>query len=223
MSNVHRIGDWNNDNPSGSVQQGSQPPSNVANSILMMTGNDASDGSMYPAINKVLAPNYTPKSFIFIISMLQIILFFFELIIGAWLEDGAFVKGNDMAGPSSNTLKLMGGKYLPCIQNGEIYRFFTPALLHAGILHIFTNLVSQTMIGYSCELHWGTYRMAMFYFGTAFGATLLSCVGSPGSVSVGASGALLGIIGAYMSWILLNWNNRDLLPQPCPRMCTMIT
>ena len=26
-----------------------------------------------------------------------------------------------------------------------------------------------------------------------------------------------------MSWILLNWNNRDLLPQPCPRMCTMIT
>ena len=42
-------------------------------------------------------------------------------------------------------------------------------------------------------------------------------------MSVGASGALLGIIGAYMAWILLNWNNRDILPQPCPRMCTMIT
>ena len=40
---------------------------------------------------------------------------------------------------------------------------------------------------------------------------------------MGASGALLGIIGAYMAWILLNWNNRDLLPQPCPRMCTMLT
>ncbi len=42
-------------------------------------------------------------------------------------------------------------------------------------------------------------------------------------MSVGASGALLGIIGAYMAWILLNWNNREILPQPCPRMCTMIT
>merc|ERR1711997_244531 len=58
--------------------------------------------------------------------------------------------------------------------------------------------------------------MASFYFATAFGATLLSSVASPASVSVGAS-------GAYMAWILLNWNNRDILPQPCPRMCTMIT
>ena len=65
---------------------------------------------------------------------------------------GAFVQGNDMAGPSSECLKWMGGKYLPCIQN-EVYRFFT-RLLHAGILHIFTNLVSQTMIGYTPELHW---------------------------------------------------------------------
>jgi len=178
---------------------------------------------MYPPINKVLAPNYTAKSFIFVISMIQVVAFCMELFVGATVEDGAFVEGNDMAGPSSATLKLMGGKYLPCIQDGEVYRFLTPALLHSGILHLFTNMVSQTMIGYTCELHWGTTRMLMFYFGTAFGATLMSCVGAPGSVSVGASGALLGIIGAYMAWILLNWNNRDLLPQPCPRMCTMIT
>eukprot|EP01084_Bolivina_argentea_P046325 85310_1 len=229
MSNIHRIGDLANDNAAqGSRAQRVQGASGEQNNgagpnIFMMSGNDGSGASMYPPINKVLAPNYTPKSFIFIITMLQLILFGMELVTGQLLEDGAFVEGNDMAGPSSTTLKVMGAKYLPCIQNGELYRFFTPALLHAGILHIFTNLISQTMIGYTCELHWGSLRMAMFYMGTAFGATLLSCVGAPGSVSVGASGALLGIIGAYMAWILLNWNNRDLLPQPCPRMCTMIT
>eukprot|EP00484_Ammonia_sp_Unknown_P001533 CAMPEP_0197021492 /NCGR_PEP_ID=MMETSP1384-20130603/2380_1 /TAXON_ID=29189 /ORGANISM="Ammonia sp." /LENGTH=263 /DNA_ID=CAMNT_0042449329 /DNA_START=29 /DNA_END=817 /DNA_ORIENTATION=+ len=220
MPNIRTVNDLDNDD----TGVGHPVPSATGPSNIFMIDNDASSGgSMYPPINKVLAPNYTPKSFIFVISVIQIFLFLFELFIGQTLSDGAFVKGNEMAGPSSETLKLMGGKYLPCIQNGEIYRFFTPALLHAGILHIFTNLVSQTMIGYSCELHWGTKRMAMFYFVTAFGATLLSCVGSPTSVSVGASGALLGIIGAYMAWILLNWNNRDLLPQPCPRMCTMIT
>jgi len=100
--------------------------------------------------------------------------------------------------------------------------FITPCVLHAGILHIFTNLVSQTMIGYTCESTWGLWWTMFFYFGTTIGASLLSCVGSPCSVSVGASGALLGIIGAYMAWIILNWNNRELLPQPLPRMCTMI-
>ena len=169
MSNIHRIGDYdlgannNNNNNSRANPRSTLPASS---NIFMMGNNDDGDGgSMYPPISKVLAPNYTSKSFIFIISMIQIILFIFELIIGGWFEDGAFVEGNDMAGPSSATLKLMGGKYLPCIQNGEIYRFLTPALLHAGILHIFTNLVSQTMIGYTCELHWGTYKMALFYFG----------------------------------------------------------
>jgi len=223
MANIRGIADVRSSPANG--QQG-RAPSNAQggpNNIFMMTGNENSGGSMYPPINKVLAPNYTAKSFIFVISIIQVIAFSLELLVGATVEDGAFVPGNDMAGPSSATLKLMGGKYLPCIQDGEIYRFLTPALLHSGILHLFTNMVSQTMIGYTCELHWGTKRMLMFYFGTAFGATLMSCVGAPGSVSVGASGALLGIIGAYMAWILLNWNNRDLLPQPCPRMCTMIT
>jgi membrane associated rhomboid family serine protease len=179
-------------------------------------------GSIYPPINKVLAPNFTVRSFIFWVSVAQVCVFVAELFVGQFVENGAFVASNSMAGPNTETLKIMGGKYLPCIQNGEVYRFITPAFLHAGILHIFTNLVSQTMIGYTCELHWGFWRMFSFYFATSFGATLLSCVGSPGSVSVGASGALLGVIGAYMAWILLNWNNRVLLPQPCQRMCTMI-
>jgi membrane associated rhomboid family serine protease len=78
------------------------------------------------------------------------------------------------------------------------------------------------MIGYNCEAHWGFWRMMWFYFSTAFGASLLSCVGSPCTVSVGASGALMGIIGAYMAWLLLNWNNTAVLQAPCQRMCNMI-
>ena len=147
-------------------QQG-RAPSNAQGgpNNISMAGNGNSGGSMYPPINKVLAPNYTAKSFIFVISIIQVIAFSMELLVGTSVEDGAFVPGNDMAGPSSATLKLMGGKYLPCIQDGEIYRFLTPALLHSGILHLFTNMVSQTMIGYTCELHWGTKRMMMFYVG----------------------------------------------------------
>ena len=174
MANIRRLGDIEpmpNPNERQQRQQQQQQQAartgqqNMGNSPFMMgAGGGGAGGSMYPPINKVLAPNFTPRSFIFVISMIQIVVFILELIVGQIWFCGAFVSGNDMAGPSSTCLKWMGGKYLVCIQNGEVYRFFTPALLHAGILHIFTNLVSQTMIGYTCELHWGMWRMFGFYF-----------------------------------------------------------
>jgi len=189
-------------------------------------GGGGAGGSLYPPISKVLAPNFNPCTFIFVVTVLQIAIFCTELIIGQIYFCGAFVTANDMAGPSTDCMKWMQAKYVPCIQNGEVQRFFTPALLHAGILHIFTNMVSQTMVGYTCELWWGAPRMAFFYIATAYGATLMSSVCSVDSISVGASGALLGIIGAYMIWILYNWHNRDRFDSSraaCARMCTMIT
>eukprot|EP01083_Nonionella_stella_P083565 231110_1 len=212
--------------PDGQRQQeGGINKSELQQPFMMGAGGEGAEGGIYkhPPITKVFAPNFTPKSFIFIISIIQIVVFIGELIVGQIWFCGAFVSGNGMAGPSSTCFKWIGAKYLPCIQNGQVWRFFTSSLLHSGILHILTNLVPQTMIGYTCELHWNHARMAAFYFATAFGATLASCVGSPDSISVGASGALLGIIGAYMAWLLLNWNNRAILPYPCPAMCTTVT
>jgi len=240
-SNVHRLNDYLNDsndnysnansgpttqpfstNEPGSRTGESYTPQQPRSQMLFMNPQEGNPSSPYPVLNKVFAPNFSKNTFIFWISIIQIIVFILELIVGQVFEDGAFVASNSMAGPSAVTLKIMGGKYLKCIQQGEVYRFVSPALLHSGILHIFTNLVSQTMIGYTCEFTWGTWKTFGFYFGTAIGASLLSCVGSPCSVSVGASGALLGIIGAYMAWIILNWNNSVVLPQPGQRMCMMV-
>lgn len=192
--NIHRLGDYNDDQsnrnaqqqqpqrqpqyaaqqqPQGQPQpqqQGGQPnqpqPQPFGGGILGGGGGPNPGGSIYPPINKVLAPNFTIRSFIFWVSMIQICVFIAELFVGQFVEDGAFVADNDMAGPGTETLKIMGAKYLPCIQDGEVYRFISPAFLHSGILHIFTNLVSQTMIGYTCELHWGFWRMFSFYFAT---------------------------------------------------------
>ena len=134
--------------------------------MMFMGGGGGGGGPRYPPINKVLAPNFSPYTFIFVISVIQILMFIVELIYGQVVNGAAFVSTNDMAGPSATTMKDLGAKFLPCIQDGEVYRFLTPAILHAGILHIFTNMVSQTMIGYTCEMHWGSVRMAIFYFAT---------------------------------------------------------
>lgn len=231
MSNVHRVGDYdNNNNPSQAnnrqYQQGVPAGRNQTYFFLGPNDDDVDGGggggdvpAPYPPVSKMLAPNFSRNTFIFWMTITQICVFIAELIVGQLVEGAAFVSSNDMGGPSSTTLKIMGAKYLKCIQNGEVYRFITPAFLHSGVLHIFTNLVSQTMIGYTCEMSWGFWRTVGYYFSTTFGASLLSCVGTPCGVSVGASGALLGIIGAYMAWLLLNWSEQQ---QPLQRMCIMI-
>ena len=188
----------------------------------MIFNNDGNNESPYPPMHKILAPNFKQNTFTFYISVLQIIVFIIELIVGATVGDGAFIPENEMGGPSSYTFKIMGANYLPNIKKGQIYRYFTPIILHSGILHIFTNLASQTMICYTCEKYWGFRLMMFIYLITGFGGSILSCVATPCIESVGASGALLGIIGAYISWILLNWNNSHVISQPCPQLCSML-
>ena len=53
------------------------------------------------------------------------------------------------------------------IKDGQVWRFITPCLLHGGILHIFFNMVFQTMFGYTLEKNWGTPRMIGIYFATS--------------------------------------------------------
>ena len=92
MSNIHRIGDIQPDpnqqrrmqQQQAQQQQQQQrtgpPPGNSP--FMMGAGGGGAGGSMYPPINKVLAPNFTVRSFIFIISIIQILVFSLELVVG---------------------------------------------------------------------------------------------------------------------------------------------
>eukprot|EP01130_Rhizamoeba_saxonica_P007000 TRINITY_DN2805_c0_g1_i1.p1 TRINITY_DN2805_c0_g1~~TRINITY_DN2805_c0_g1_i1.p1 ORF type:complete len:172 (-),score=30.80 TRINITY_DN2805_c0_g1_i1:26-541(-) len=82
-------------------------------------------------------------------------------------------------------------------------------LLHGGIIHLFMNMWMQLRFGIYLERKFGTPQFVAIYVLSAFGATLLSCLLSPNSISVGASGALLGLLGANLCEILLTWNTTD--------------
>jgi membrane associated rhomboid family serine protease len=56
--------------------------------------------------------------------------------------------------------------------------------------------------GYTFELRWTVQRLIIVYAMTGIGATMWSCVLSPESVSVGASGALFGLLGADISYLV---------------------
>jgi len=213
--NIHRLDDYKQRNANNYQNQGPQQP--------MIAPSGPPIGEIFPPISKVLAPDFKFQSFIWFISLAQMMMFIAELIIGGVIFDGAFVFSNNMAGPSGITLRFLGAKFLPDIKRGQVWRFWTPVLLHGGILHIFMNGVFQFMLCFTFEQKWGTIRIAFLYFFTTLGSTLLSCVSSPDSVSVGASGALFGMLGANISYILMNWS--DILrpeTQLCQACCIVV-
>jgi membrane associated rhomboid family serine protease len=83
--------------------------------------------------------------------------------------------------------------------NGEWYRLVTAMFLHAGILHIAFNMLALYWLGTIVEQALGTWRFLLVYFvsGLAGSAGALLLTG-PFAVTVGASGAIFGIMGSLL-------------------------
>src|SRR3954451_17649568 len=84
----------------------------------------------------------------------------------------------------------------PGIADGEYWRLVTGGFLHAGLLHIAFNMYLLWILGQMLEPLLGSGRFAALYLTAllwgSFGALLLT----PDSHTVGASGAVFGLMGA---------------------------
>eukprot|EP00742_Colponemidia_sp_Colp-10_P003528 GILJ01003756.1.p1 GENE.GILJ01003756.1~~GILJ01003756.1.p1 ORF type:complete len:348 (+),score=36.81 GILJ01003756.1:119-1045(+) len=147
------------------------------------------------------------KSFTVVVSAVQIIMFIVELAI----SDGILpYSQNSSIGPDANAMIKVGAKFLPYIRlRGEIWRLFAPIFLHAGFLHLFFNLFAQIQIGLRYEFTWGLPKTVSIYLLSGIAGNILSCLGNPTSVGVGASGALLGWIGAQIAMMICTWGTTD--------------
>lgn len=81
---------------------------------------------------------------------------------------------------------------------GEPWRLVTAAFLHAGPLHLACNVVFGFAACRLVEAAVGSRRFLGLYLASAVGGSALSIIGQDG-VSVGASGALFGMIGAILA------------------------
>ncbi|CAL5199802.1 unnamed protein product [Lathyrus oleraceus] len=118
---------------------------------------------------------------------------------------------NPLLGPSVRTLRVLGAleKDLVVGEN-EGWRFFTCMFLHAGVVHLLANMFSLLFIGVRLENEFGFLKIGLLYLFSGFGGSLLSILhlGNgvvPNTISVGASGALFGLLGAMLSELLTNW------------------
>jgi membrane associated rhomboid family serine protease len=85
------------------------------------------------------------------------------------------------------------------IQAGEWWRAITYAFLHAGFLHILFNMYFLYIFGPRLEQQVKSSSFAGIYFASAAGGSLASYLfGPPNVPSIGASGALFGLFGAWL-------------------------
>jgi membrane associated rhomboid family serine protease len=87
--------------------------------------------------------------------------------------------------------------------DGDWYRLVTAMFLHASFLHLAFNMLVLWWLGTIVEQALGTWRFLLVYFvsGIAGSAGALLLTG-PTSITVGASGAIYGIMGALL---ILEW------------------
>jgi rhomboid protease GluP len=98
----------------------------------------------------------------------------------------------------SQTLFLFGAKARDYILAGQWWRLITAGFLHGGILHILMNSWVIFDLGATVEEIYGTSRFLVIYFVSTIGGFLASMWYSP-ALSVGASAALFGLIGAMIA------------------------
>lgn len=96
-----------------------------------------------------------------------------------------------------------GAMFGPYISEGEYWRLFTAMFLHSNYLHIGSNALGLFIFGYIVECSYGHGRFILIYVLAGLAGSVMSYLFNPTSVAVGASGAILGVVGALAAFFLL--------------------
>ncbi len=99
---------------------------------------------------------------------------------------------------SAETLVRWGGNWGQQTLHGQPWRLFTAMYLHQSIGHILGNMVLLAISGMIVNARIGSGRFLLLYTLCGLAADLAAALGHPNTVSVGASGAIAGIVGTMV-------------------------
>ena len=106
-----------------------------------------------------------------------------------------FIYMHILTDPNNFAIMFANNRYF--VRAGEFYRLITCAFLHADIFHLLFNCYALYIIGSQVESFFGKTKYIIIYFGSIIMASLLSICAS-NSLSLGASGAIFGLLGAIL-------------------------
>lgn len=149
-------------------------------------------------------PGLSMKSFTAIITVIDIAFYILTLL---W--DGIDSSSSEFLKPKYKTLELFGSRVPYLMKNNfQVWRFLTPVFLHANLVHIVFNIISQLIFGSIIEKQIGTKKMILSYFLCAIGGNLFGALVNKSS-AVGASTSITGLVGVFLAFIIVNWERLD--------------
>ncbi|MGH7521951.1 MAG: rhomboid family intramembrane serine protease [Gemmatimonadales bacterium] len=138
---------------------------------------------------------------ILVIILANIAVFAWEIASGAFMDPKTLIE----AGITGPRLFETGALVRAEVLAGEWWRMFTAMFLHGGANHIIGNMIVLYIVGMACEHAFGPARTTLVYFGSGVAGSALSLLASPGP-SVGASGAIFGVLAAV---VVMLYRNHD--------------
>ncbi len=123
----------------------------------------------------------------------NVLVFLLEISMGGNLDAAIYVFGmvpERVIGIATQAPELVYWAIIP---------FFTSIFLHGGWLHLIGNMLFLYIFGDNVESAMGHFRYLVFYLACGVAASLTHLLSAPSSAvpTVGASGAIAGILGAY--------------------------
>ncbi len=128
-------------------------------------------------LQKIFSPKKPVVTYVLIVINLMIFLY-------------GMLHGND------ELVELFGNNY-ELVQSGQIYRLFTCMFVHSDTMHILLNMYALYTIGPVVERYYGKGKYLFIYIisgllGSVFSGVFMSV----NSISIGASGAIFGLLGS---------------------------
>jgi membrane associated rhomboid family serine protease len=97
---------------------------------------------------------------------------------------------------TGNEIYIQGVLFGPFVAAGDWWRLFTSMFLHYGPIHLAFNMLALWWFGAAIEQVLGRGRYLLLYVVSGLAGAAGALIFSPTSPTVGASGALFGILGA---------------------------
>jgi len=126
---------------------------------------------------------HAPPLILFLIAA-NLAMFAWEVSAGALADQDAIVEAGALVRD-----RVVGG--------GEWWRVVSAMFLHGSVDHILGNVIVLYIVGLACEHAFGGARTVLVYFTSGVAGALVSMAAGPGP-SVGASGAIFGVIAAVV-------------------------
>jgi len=114
---------------------------------------------------------------------------------------------------SGKSLTAWGSDFGPYTSDGDWWRLLTALFLHAGLLHVVLNMWGLASFGPAAERLFGSVNYLLLYLVSGVAGNLASIAWHPDVNGVGASGAIMGVLGSLLAaqWRIENKVLRSVL------------